>query len=170
MDWFLLPRLGWQPDPLTSSTDLALKKCGDRLPIAAPLCYARHMTLSDRQVINSLSRMPLVDSAELAGVLGEAHATVHRSLTGLLADGIVCRVSHGTAHLPSSHRYYLTTNGIRQAAGGLGFATPSDVKGGVILGHGAEQKCTTGVSVFSDSVFPNPQSTDVERPWGWNKG
>ena len=84
------------------------------------------MTLSDRQVINSLSRMPLVDSAELAGVLGEAHATVHRSLTGLLADGIVCRVSHGTAHLPSSHRYYLTTNGIRQAAGGLGFATPSD--------------------------------------------
>ena len=29
------------------------------------------------------------------------------------------------------------------------------VKGGVILGHGAEQKCTTGASVFSDSVFPN---------------
>ena len=29
------------------------------------------------------------------------------------------------------------------------------VKGGVILGHGAEQKCTTGTSAFSDSVFPN---------------
>ena len=54
------------------------------------------------------------------------HATVHRALTGLLANGIVGRVSHGTAHLPSSQRYHLTTIGIRQAAGGLGFATPSD--------------------------------------------
>ena len=35
-------------------------------------------------------------------ILGEAHATVHRVLTGLLAEGIVGRVSHGTAHLPSS--------------------------------------------------------------------
>ena len=46
--------------------------------------------------------MPFIDSAELAGILGEPHATVHRALTGLLADGIVGRVSHGTAHLPSS--------------------------------------------------------------------
>ena len=37
--------------------------------------------------------------AELAGVLGEAPATVHRALTGMLADGIVGRVSHGTASL-----------------------------------------------------------------------
>ena len=28
------------------------------------------------------------------------------------------------------------------------------VKGGVILGHGAEQECTTGASVFSDHVIP----------------
>ena len=59
-------------------------------------------------------------------ILGEPHATVHRALTGLLADGIVGRVSHGTAHLPSSQRYHLTAQGIREAAGFLGFETPSD--------------------------------------------
>ena len=59
------------------------------------------MPLSDRQLLHFLSRMPFVDSAELAGVLGEAHATVHRALTGLLAHGIVGRVGHGTTHLPS---------------------------------------------------------------------
>ena len=62
--------------------------------------------------------MPFVDSAELARILGEDHATVHRTLTGLLADGIVGRVSHGTAHL--------TSNGIGEAAWVLGFDTPSD--------------------------------------------
>ena len=33
---------------------------------------------------------------------------------------------NGTAHLPSSQRYYLTANGTRHAAELLGFATPSD--------------------------------------------
>ena len=84
------------------------------------------MALSDWRMLDSLSRMPFIDSAELAGVLGEPHATIHRALAGLLADGIAGRVSHGAAHLPSSQRYYLTANGIRQAAELLGFATPSD--------------------------------------------
>ena len=84
------------------------------------------MVLSDRQLLDALSRMPFVDSAELAGILGEAHATVHRALAGLLAEGVVGRVSHGTAHLPSSQRYYMTANGIREAAQLLGFETPSD--------------------------------------------
>ena len=88
--------------------------------------YAQSVTLSDRQLLDSLSRTPFIDSAELAGILGEPHATVHRALTGLLADGIVGRVSHGTAHLPSSQRYFLTTRGIGEAAGMLGFATHSD--------------------------------------------
>ena len=70
--------------------------------------------------------MPFIDTAELAGVLGEAHATVHRALTDLLTDGITGRVSHGTAHLPSSQRYYLTAKGIGEAAKTLGFDTPSD--------------------------------------------
>ena len=35
-------------------------------------------------------------------------------------------MSHGTAHLPSSQRYHLTAQGIRQAAELLGFGTPSD--------------------------------------------
>ena len=84
------------------------------------------MALSDRQLLDALSRTPFVDSTELAGILGEPHATVHRSLADLLADGIVGQVSHGTAHLPSSQRYHLTAKGIRESAGVLGFAAPSD--------------------------------------------
>ena len=84
------------------------------------------MALSHRQMLDALSRMPFVDSAELARMLGEPHATVHRALTDLLADGIVGRENHGTTHLPSSQRYYLTANGIRETAELLGFATPSD--------------------------------------------
>ena len=84
------------------------------------------MAFSDRQMLDALSRTPFVDSAELAGILGEPRATVHRALTGLLADGIVGRVSHGTAHLPSSQRYHLTASGVGEAAWVLGFATPSE--------------------------------------------
>ena len=84
------------------------------------------MAISERHLLDALSRMPFVDSTELALVLGEPHATVHRALTGLLTDGIAGRVSHGTSHLPSSQRHYLTAKGIREAAGLLGFDTPSD--------------------------------------------
>ena len=84
------------------------------------------MAISERQLLDSLSRTPFVNSAELALILGEPHATVHRALADLLADGITGRVSHGTAHLASSQRYHLTANGIRETAGFLGFATPSD--------------------------------------------
>ena len=77
-------------------------------------------------MLHQLSRTPFVDSTELAGILGEPHATVHRALTGLLAEGIAGRVSHGTAHLPSSRRYYLTAQGVRKAARVLRFETPSD--------------------------------------------
>ena len=84
------------------------------------------MPLSNRQLLDSLSRMPFIDSVELAGILGEPHTTVHRSLSSLMADGIAGRVSHGTALLPSSQRYYLTASGVRGAAAILGFVTPSD--------------------------------------------
>ena len=70
--------------------------------------------------------MPFVDSVELALILGEPHATVHRAVTGLLADALVGRVSHGTTHLPSSQRYYLTSHGIRKTAEMLDLVTPSD--------------------------------------------
>ena len=70
--------------------------------------------------------MPFIDSAELSRVLGEPLATVHRALSDLLADCIAGRVSHGTAQLPSSQRYYLTAKGVREVAGVLGFGTPSD--------------------------------------------
>ena len=85
------------------------------------------MPFSDQQMIDSLSQMPFIDAAELVDILGEAHATVHPALAGLLNDGIAGRVSHGTAHLPSSGRYYLTAQGIGEAAGMLGFDTPSDL-------------------------------------------
>ena len=88
--------------------------------------YAGTMAFSDRQLLDSLSRMPFIDSVELALILGEPHATVHRALTDLLAEGIVGRVNHGTAHLPSSQRYHLTANGVGEAAWVLGYATPSD--------------------------------------------
>ena len=90
------------------------------------LSQTKTTSADGRQLLDALSRMPFIDSSELAGILGEPHATVHRELTGLLADGIAGRISHGTAHLPSSRRYYLTASGIRQAAELLGFATPSD--------------------------------------------
>ncbi len=97
-----------------------------RLPTGALNGYARNMALSERQIFHSLSRMPFVDSAELALILGEPHSTVHRTLVGLLVEGVARRVSHGTDHLPSSQRYYLTTQGIREATEVLGFDTPSD--------------------------------------------
>ena len=77
-------------------------------------------------MLDALSRTPFVDSTELALILGEPHATVHRTLTELLADSIVGRVSHGTAHLPSSQRYHLTAQGVGEAAWVLGFDAPSD--------------------------------------------
>ena len=85
------------------------------------------MALSDRKWLDALSRTPFVDSTELALILGEPHSTVHRTLADLLAEGIVGRVSHGAAHLPSSQRYHLTAQGIGEAAWVLGFATPSDL-------------------------------------------
>ena len=65
------------------------------------------MAISERQLLDSLSRTPFVDSAELAGILGKPHATVHRTLTDLLAKGIVGRVSHGTP--PTCRRVRGTT-------------------------------------------------------------
>ena len=84
------------------------------------------MALSERQIFDALSRMPFIDTAEVAGILGEAPATIHRSLASLLADGVVVRMNHGTAHLPSSRRYFLTAKGIREATRLLSYDTPSD--------------------------------------------
>ena len=84
------------------------------------------MVFNDRQLLDALSRTPFVDSMELAHILGEPHATVHRNLADMLAEGTVGRVNRGTAHLPSSQRYHLTAQGIREAADFLDFETPSD--------------------------------------------
>ncbi|MDE2780314.1 MAG: replication-relaxation family protein [Chloroflexota bacterium] len=83
------------------------------------------MAFSRERILDALARLPLIDAGELALVLGEPLATVHRALATLLKDGLAGRVSHGTAHLPSSHRYYLTKKGIAQAAEALGYDAPS---------------------------------------------
>ncbi len=97
-----------------------------RLPTGALYRYARLMAISDHQLLDALSRMPFVESTELALILGEPHATVHRRLSELLDDGIVWKVTHGTVHLPSSGRYCLTASGIRETADFLDYDTPSD--------------------------------------------
>ena len=84
------------------------------------------MAFSRERILDALARLPFIDAGELALILGEPPATVHRALTGLLKDGLAQRVSHGTAHLPSSHRYYFTKNGIAEAADTLGYEAPSD--------------------------------------------
>ena len=96
---------------VASSSDLIMR------PVATSAStpgYAQHMAISDRQLLDALSRTPFVDSTELALILGEPHATVHRALADLLADGIIGRASHSTAHLPSSQRYHLTGPGHRR--------------------------------------------------------
>ena len=70
--------------------------------------------------------MPFADTAERAGILGQPPATVHRTLTSLQANGIVGRVSHGTAHLPTSQRYFLTAKGVKEAAKVLDYDAASD--------------------------------------------
>ena len=84
------------------------------------------MSLSDHQLLDALSRTPFAESTELAHILSEPHATVHRRLSELLADGVVGKATHGTVHLPSSGRYFLTANGIKETADFLDFDTPSD--------------------------------------------
>ena len=56
------------------------------------------MAISDRQLLDALGRTPFVDSAELALILGEPHATVHRNLADMLADRIDGLRSHMEFH------------------------------------------------------------------------
>ena len=85
------------------------------------------MALSRERILDALARLPFIDAGELALILGEPTATVHRALTALLKNGAAGRVSHGTAHLPSSHRYYLTVRGIAEAAAVLDYDAPSEL-------------------------------------------
>ena len=91
---------------------------------AASGCYAGGMAFSRERILDALARLPFIDAGELALVLGEPLATVHRALAALLQDGLAGRASQGTAHLPSSHRYYLTREDIAEAADALGYDAP----------------------------------------------
>ena len=84
------------------------------------------MAFSRERILDALARLPFIDAGELALILGEPLATVHRVLSALMTDGLAQRVSRGTAHLPSSHRYHLTRQGIAEAANVLDFDAPSE--------------------------------------------
>ena len=85
------------------------------------------MAFPRERILDALARLPFIDAGELALILGEPLATVHRALSALLKDGLAGRASYGTAQLPSSHRYYLTRKGIAEAADVLGYDAPSDL-------------------------------------------
>ena len=89
-------------------------------------CYAGSMASLRKRILDALARLSFIDAGELALTLGEPLATAHRALTALMKDGLAQRVSHGTAHLPSSHRHYLTGKGIAEAADALDYDAPSD--------------------------------------------
>ena len=82
------------------------------------------MVFSRERILDARARLPFIDAGELALVLGEPLATVHRALSALLQGGLAGRVSHGTVHLPSSQRYYLTKKGIGEAANVLDVDAP----------------------------------------------
>ncbi len=96
------------------------------LTTAVSGCYAGSIVFSRERILDALARLPFIDAGELALILGEPQATAHRALTALTKDGLAQRVSHGTAQLHSSHRYYLTKKGIDQAADALDFDAPSE--------------------------------------------
>ena len=60
------------------------------------------MALSDRQILYHLSRMPFIDPAELAGILGEPHSTVRRRLAknGKGVLGSLCAVGRSCSYRP----------------------------------------------------------------------
>ncbi len=110
------------PGPANRVVPVTTDTC--RWRVAASPCYAGGMAISRERILDALARLPFIDAGELALILGEPTATVHRALTALLKNGAANRISHGTAHLPSSHRYYLTGRGIAEAAAALGYDAP----------------------------------------------
>ena len=95
--------------------------------------YAGTMFLSDRQLLDVLSQMLVVDSAELAGTLGEPPAPVHRALTGLLTEGIV----GSSATVPHTFRRAKDTT--------------------------CPPRASVGPTGFSDSTFPSTSCEPTPR-------
>ena len=73
-----------------------------------------------------MSDAPLANTGELARIRGESPSIAHRALTDLWKMGLVGRVSHGTAHLRPSYRYFLSYAGIEEARMTLGYRSVSE--------------------------------------------
>ena len=84
------------------------------------------MAISRERILDALALLSFIDAGELAIILGEPLATIHCALIAPLQDDVAQRVSHGTTHLPTSHRYYLTDQGIVEAADAPGYDAPSE--------------------------------------------
>ena len=80
------------------------------------------MPLSDRQLLDSLSRMPLMDSAELAGILGEPHTTVPPLL--VQPDGGRHRRAGQPRHRPPAVEPEIPPDGQRNRRDGPGPRLP----------------------------------------------
>ena len=82
------------------------------------------MSITARQMYETLSKRPLADDWELAATLDEPLGDVRDALADL-PKGVVGRVTHSTPHLPWRWRYYLTPKGIGKAWCTLGYSTRS---------------------------------------------
>ena len=84
------------------------------------------MALSERQLLDTLSRTPFVDSTELRASSASLTRRSPARWPTCWPTASPGGSATATAHLPSSQRYHLTANGVGEAAWVLGFSTPSD--------------------------------------------
>ncbi len=80
------------------------------------------MKLSDCQsdLLHQLSQTPFLDRLELAALSGWSQSAVYRQVASMEQTGLVDHLSHATPLIPTTRRYCLTANGIRQLAEGAG--------------------------------------------------
>ena len=55
-------------------------------------CYAGSMAFSRARILDALAQLPFIGAGEVALILGQPLATLHRALTALLKDGLAGRV------------------------------------------------------------------------------
>ena len=76
----------------------------------------------DLLILRRLAAMPFVDRLELAAVSGVADRSAYEAVAALERRGLADSVPHVTGPLRTTHRYWLTSAGIRLLAGSEGIA------------------------------------------------
>ena len=73
------------------------------LSLGAGRTLLRHSPRAEDAVAQAYARTDILEpGGRLALILGELHATAHRTPTYLLGEGTVGQMGHGTEYLPSS--------------------------------------------------------------------